>query len=62
MFPRPPVYLKAFLIPYKDTIIYDSVFQTFNVSFGGGARRSFKESFDNAKMSGKVYSRLPIGA
>jgi hypothetical protein len=56
-----PVYTEAVLLPFRGKIVYDGILNAFNISFGGGLRRSFNESYKEAKerMEGIVTS-LPV--
>ena len=44
-----PMMIKTTLIPFKDRIIYDSVFSVNNVQIGPNMRRSLKESYSEIK-------------
>ena len=63
MFPRSylPVYIKTVLLPFKDKIIYDGLMQTYNIHFGGGIKRSLKETYMKAKQNGKIITSLGEG-
>lgn len=55
-----PVYIQAVLLPFGDRIIYDSLFTTYNVSFGPGIRRRLKDAYRNAmEREGALTSLLP---
>jgi len=59
---RPPVLVKAMLLPFKGRIIYDGVFQTYAISFGAGIRGSLNEAYQTAKQAGKIIESLEPGA
>lgn len=61
--PHLPVYVGALLLPFRDRIIYDGMLNTYNITFGGGYRRSLNESYKESKerMGGLVAS-LPAQA
>jgi hypothetical protein len=57
MIPYPlPVYVSAVLLPWKGQIVYDGLISTYNVVFGGGIRKSLKESYRQAKAQGIITS------
>ncbi len=60
MFPRNylPMYVKAVLLPFKGHVIYDGFLQSYNVHFGGGMKRSLKESYMRAKQNEKIIHTL----
>jgi hypothetical protein len=60
MFPRNylPMYVKAVLLPFKGRVIYDSFLQSYNVHFGGGMKRSLKETYMRAKQNEKIIHTL----
>jgi hypothetical protein len=64
LFPRSrlPMYVKAVLLPFKDTIIYDGLLQGYNVSFGRGITSNLKEIYMAAKQNGRIIERLPAGS
>jgi hypothetical protein len=49
-----PLYVQAVLLPFAGKIIYDGLFQTYNISFGGGIRGNLKESYMIAKQNNRV--------
>ena len=55
---RLPLMVEAVLLPFRDIIIYDGLMSTMNVSFGSGIRRSFNETYQQAKARG-IITRLP---
>ena len=55
-----PVMTETILLPIKNKIIYDGVLGSFRISFDGGIRRSFKESYETAKERLGIVTSLPI--
>jgi len=55
---RPPIMVKAVLLPFKDRIIYDGLFQTYSIFFGGGIKRNLKEIYMAAKQNGRIIESL----
>lgn len=49
-----PMYIKTVLLPFKDKIIYDGLMQTYSIRFGGGVKRSIKETYMKAKQNDKI--------
>lgn len=60
--PHLPVMVETLLLPFRDMIIYDGVVHTFNITFGGGIRRSLNESYKLAKESTGIITSLPATA
>jgi hypothetical protein len=58
--PYLPVMTETTLLPFKDTIIYDGLLSSFPISFGGGIRRSFRDSYERAKQRLGIVTSLPI--
>lgn len=56
--PYLPVLVEAVLLPFGDEIIYDSLLQPYNISFGGGIRRNLKATYDDAKERGAILTAL----
>jgi hypothetical protein len=57
--PYLPIYVKAVLIPFEDRIIYDSLLSSYPIHFGGGYRRSLKETYRDIQERGGITTRLP---
>ena len=55
---HPPILVKAVLLPFKGRIIYDSLFQTYNIFFGGGVRGNLNEDYQMAKQAGRIIESL----
>ncbi len=58
--PYLPVLVETVLMPFKDKIVYDSLLNRFNISFGPGIRRSLNESFKEAKLRHGIVTTLPM--
>ena len=58
--PYLPVMVEAVLLPFKDKIVYDSIFTTYSITFGGNMRRSFDDSYQEAKMKFGIITSLPF--
>ena len=55
---RPPILLKATLIPFGNCIISDGLVYPQNIIFGSGARSDFKDYYMHAKQNGKIITSL----
>lgn len=55
---EPPVYVEAVLLPFKGQIIYDGLIRKYNISFGAGARRTFKETYMTARQNRRIITTL----
>ena len=60
LFPYLPVMVETVLLPFKGQIIYDGYIGAYNISFGGGTRRGFKDSYDEAKATYGIITSLPF--
>ncbi|MFH0822384.1 MAG: hypothetical protein V2B18_06500 [Pseudomonadota bacterium] len=49
-----PVLVKAVLLPFLGRIIYDGLFNTYSINFGGGIRRSLREQYLTAKQNNRI--------
>jgi hypothetical protein len=58
--PRLPVLVDAVLLPFKGRIAYDSMLNTYNISFSGGVRRILNEGFKEAKARHGIVTSLPV--
>lgn len=58
IFPHLPFMVKTTLLPFKGRIIYNGVFQTYNIFFGSGIRRSVHADYQKAKSRFGVISSL----
>lgn len=60
MIPRPlPVFVTAVLLPWKGVIVCDGLLSTYNLSFGSGIKKGFRDSYREAKVSGIITSLDP---
>ena len=57
--PYLPIYIKAVLIPFEDRIIYDSLLASYPIHFGGGYKRSLKETYRDIQERGGIITKLP---
>ncbi|MHA1262084.1 MAG: hypothetical protein ACTSSA_08255 [Candidatus Freyarchaeota archaeon] len=57
-----PIMTQAVLLPFKGKIVYDSLLRPYNVIFGSGIRRSFKEAYQEAKHRFGIITSLPFSA
>jgi len=53
-----PFYLKTVLLPFNGKIVYDGLFERYNISFGGGIKNDLKELYLIAKQNGKIIETL----
>lgn len=53
-----PLRIKAVLLPFKGKIIYDGVFQSYNIFFGSGIKGSLREEYMAAKQYGRIIETL----
>lgn len=53
-----PFYVKAVLLPFKGKIIYDGLFERYNIYFGGGISSDLKEVYLAAKQNLKIIETL----
>jgi hypothetical protein len=53
-----PFMVETVLIPFQDKIVYDSLFNVFNISFGRGMRSSLKESYNAAKKKSGIIEQM----
>ncbi len=58
---RLPLCVKTYLLPFKGNIVYDGLFQSFNIFFGGGVKRRLKEVYMRAKQNGRIIETLEPG-
>jgi len=54
-----PTFIKAVLLPWKGRIIWDGLFNIYNIGFGSGIKHSIKESYRQAKVAGIITSLDP---
>ena len=53
-----PLYVQTVLLPFKGKIVYDGIFQAYNIYFGGGIKRDLRESYMTAKQSNRIIESL----
>jgi len=53
-----PIYVKTVLLPFKGKIIYDGLIEGYNIYFGRGISTSMSNTYQAAKMQGKVIESL----
>jgi hypothetical protein len=58
--PYLPIWTETMLLPFRGQIIYDGILNSYNISFGGGIRRSLNEDYKLAKARLGVVTSLPI--
>ncbi|MCD6479064.1 MAG: hypothetical protein J7L44_04230 [Candidatus Diapherotrites archaeon] len=58
--PHLPILVDAVLLPFKDKIIYDSIFSAYSIYFGGGIRRSLNDAYQEAKSRFGIITSLPF--
>ena len=58
--PYLPVMTNTVLLPFRDKLIYDGLLGNYPVSFGGGIRRSLKETYESAKQRLGIVTSLPV--
>jgi hypothetical protein len=56
-----PVLVKAVLLPFKGSIIYDGLLETYSITFGSGIRGDLNEVYQRAKQTGKIIESLEPG-
>lgn len=49
-----PLYIKTVLLPFKGNVVYDGLFQSYSIYFGGGIKRSLKEAYMKAKQNNRI--------
>ncbi len=55
---RLPFMLKTILLPFKDCIVYDGLFESYNVFFGSGIKSDLKERYLKAKQQDAIIVSL----
>ena len=55
---RPPILLRATLIPFGNCIISDGLIYPHNIIFSSGAKSDFKDYYMHAKQNGKIITSL----
>lgn len=57
--PRLPVMTETVLMPFQGKIVYDGLLSSYNITFGGGIRRSLNEDYRTAKENCGIVTSLP---
>lgn len=55
---RPPIWVKAVLLPFKGRIVYDGMLNFYNIYFGSNIRRRLKETYMAAKQNRRIIETL----
>lgn len=53
-----PRYSKVVLLPFEGKIIYDSLLTTYNITYGSGIRKNFKEEYRDLKNRTGIITNL----
>jgi len=53
-----PLNIYTTLLPFKDKIIYDGIFKSRNILFGGGIKGELKEIYMSAKQCNRIIESL----
>lgn len=57
--PNLPIMVEAVLLPFKDKIIYDSIFIPYSITFGSNIRSDFNDAYQRAKLSFGIITSFP---
>jgi hypothetical protein len=57
-----PRMVEATLLPFKENIIFDGTFTSYNLYFGSGMRRSINDTFRQAKTNYGIITSLPFSS
>jgi hypothetical protein len=55
---RVPILVDAVLLPFKGSIIYDGMLDTYNIQFGGGVRSHLNDLYMTAKQNDRIITTL----
>ncbi len=58
--PYLPVMVEAVLLPFRGSIIYDSIFSRYSLTFGRNVRQRFNDAYQNAKATFGMITSLPF--
>jgi hypothetical protein len=58
--PYLPHMVETALLPFEGRIVYDGMMEGYNLVFGGGYRRSFQDSYKEAKERFGIVTQLPF--
>jgi hypothetical protein len=53
-----PLLIKTAILPFKGTIIYDGLFQSYSIMFGGGIKRSLTDTYNQSKARYGIITTL----
>ena len=53
-----PLNIYTTLLPFNDKIVYDGIFKSRNIFFGGGIKRELKEAYMAAKQCNRIIESL----
>lgn len=53
-----PLLVQAVLLPFRDKIVYDGYMRSYSIRFGGGIKRSLRETYMSAKQQGRIIATL----
>jgi len=57
---RLPLFVQAVLLPFSGRIVYDGLFQTYNIHCGTGTRGHLKEIYMIAKQNNRIIERFEL--
>ena len=60
--PNLPRLITAVLLPFQGKIIYDGLVSGYNITFGGGVKRSLNEDYKQAKEAFGIITSLPYAS
>ena len=55
-----PILIKTALLPFKGKIVFDGIMQGYNLSFGGGYRKSIAQDYNVANAAYGIVTELPF--
>jgi len=55
-----PRMVETVLLPFQGRIVYDGLLSGYNISFGGGIKRSLNDSYRQAKSRQGIVTSLPV--
>jgi hypothetical protein len=55
-----PIVIKTIILPFKDQIVFDGLFERYNVHFGPGIRGELNRIYSVVKNKHGVIERLPV--
>lgn len=60
--PNLPQMVDTILLPFRDKIIHDGILVGYDITFGGGMKRSLNEAYKQAKESFGIITSLPAAS